>query len=97
MVCLRNTGINTLHKGDDDNNDDDNNNNNNNNNNNCNTGFMICSPEQILLRMFKLRRTRWMEHAARMEQSRNANRNLLKIPEGKRPIEDLGLDGKILR
>ena len=30
IVCLRNMGINTLHKGDDDN--DDNNNNNNNNN-----------------------------------------------------------------
>ena len=37
MVCLRNTCINTLHKGDnddDDDDDDDDNNNNNNNNNN---------------------------------------------------------------
>jgi hypothetical protein len=35
MVCLRNTSVNTLHKGDteDDDNDDDDNNNNNNNNN----------------------------------------------------------------
>jgi len=39
MVCLRNIGVNTLHKGDtedddDDDDDDDNNNNNNSNNNN---------------------------------------------------------------
>jgi hypothetical protein len=34
MVCLRNIGINTLHKGDNDDDDDDDNNNNNNNNNN---------------------------------------------------------------
>jgi hypothetical protein len=29
-----------------------------------------------------------------MGQSRNSNRNLLKKPYGKRPLEDLGVDGK---
>ena len=33
IVCLRNVGVNTLHKDDDDDDDDNNNNNNNNNNN----------------------------------------------------------------
>lgn len=57
-------------------------------------GFMICSPDQILLSVIKLGRMRWMEHVALTGQSRNANRNLLKKPEGKRPLEDLGVDGK---
>jgi hypothetical protein len=35
-----------------------------------------------------------MEHMARKGQSRNVNRNLLKKPEGERPLEDLGVDGK---
>jgi hypothetical protein len=39
MVCLRNIGINTLHKGDDDDDDDDDNDNNNNHNYN-NIGMM---------------------------------------------------------
>ena len=93
MVCLGNMCIDTLHKGDNDDDDDDDNNNNN-NNNICNTRCMICSPDQILLTVIKLRRTRWMERVARMGQSRNSNRNFLKKPEGKRPLEDLGVDGK---
>ena len=43
--CLRNTGINTLHKGDDD--DDDDNNNNNNNNNNMDFIY-IFSPYHVV-------------------------------------------------
>jgi hypothetical protein len=55
---------------------------------------MICSPDQMLLRVIKLRRTRWKELVARIRQSRNTNRNWLKKPEGKRSLEDLGVDGK---
>jgi len=57
-------------------------------------GYMICSPDQILLRLIKLRRARWMEHVARMGHSRNANGNLLKKPEGRRPLKDVGVGGK---
>jgi len=35
-----------------------------------------------------------MERVGRMGQSREANRDLLKEPVGKRPLEDLGIDGK---
>jgi hypothetical protein len=35
-----------------------------------------------------------MEHVACMGQSRNAKRNFFKKPEGKRSLEDLGVDRK---
>jgi hypothetical protein len=39
-----------------------------------------------IIRMIKSRRMRWAEHAARMGETRNANRILVGKPEGKRPL-----------
>jgi hypothetical protein len=55
MVCLRNTSVDTLHKGDtDDNDDNDDDNNNNNNNNNIVIAavciFYFCEKFQYILR-----------------------------------------------
>ena len=39
-----------------------------------------------IIRSLKSRRLRWAGHVARMEQSRNAYRVLVRKPEGKRPL-----------
>ena len=39
-----------------------------------------------IIRNLKSRRLRWAGHVARMEQSRNAYRVLVRKPEGKRPF-----------
>ena len=44
----------------------------------------------------KSRRLRWAGHVARMEQSRYAYRVLVGKPEGKRPLEGQGVDGKTI-
>jgi hypothetical protein len=55
IVCLRNIGINTLHKGDDDDDDDDDDdNNNNNNNNNKFCLFLQC----ILIQNYNINQTK---------------------------------------
>ena len=46
---------------------------------------MYSSPNVI--RSLKSRRLRWVGHVARMEQSRNVYRVLVRKPEGKRPLE----------
>ena len=46
---------------------------------------LYSSPNTI--RSLKSRRLRWAGHVARMEQSRNAYRVLVRKPEGKRPLE----------
>jgi hypothetical protein len=37
------------------------------------------------------------EYVARMEEKRNAYKVLVGIPEGKRPPEDLEIDGRMLK
>ena len=49
-----------------------------------NTTFTYSSPN--IIRSFKSRRLRWAGHVARMEQSRNAYRVLVRKPEEKRPL-----------
>ena len=39
-----------------------------------------------IIRSLKSRRLRWAGHVARMEQSRNAHRVLVRKPEGKKPL-----------
>ena len=39
-----------------------------------------------IIRMIKLRRRRWAEHVALMEESRDAYRILVGQPEGKKPL-----------
>jgi hypothetical protein len=48
------------------------------------------------IRVIKSRRMRWSWHVARMGEIRNAYKILVKKPEGKRPIEYLGLDVEIM-
>jgi hypothetical protein len=43
----------------------------------------VYSPPSII-RLIKPRRMRWLGHAARMREKRNANRILVGMPEGKR-------------
>ena len=45
---------------------------------------MYSSPN--IITSLELRRLRWAGHVARMEQSRNAHRALVRKPEGKRPL-----------
>ena len=45
---------------------------------------MYSSPN--IIRKLKWRRLRWAGHVARMEQSRNAYRVLVRKPKGKRPL-----------
>jgi hypothetical protein len=39
---------------------------------------------------------RWTKHVAWMVEMRNAYKALVTKPEGKRPLEDMGIDGKII-
>jgi hypothetical protein len=43
-------------------------------------------PSPSIIRMIKSRRMRWVGHAARMGQQRNANGVLMAMPEGNRPL-----------
>jgi hypothetical protein len=46
--------------------------------------------------MNKSRKMRWAVHVARMGKMRNAYKILVVWPEGKRPLEDLNKDGRII-
>jgi hypothetical protein len=46
-----------------------------------------------IVRMIKGRRMRWAGHVARMGDVRGAYNILVERPEGRRPLEDLGVDG----
>ena len=48
-----------------------------------------------ILRMFKSRRIRWVSHVARMGDRRSAYR-VVGGPEGKKHLEDIGVDGIII-
>jgi len=43
------------------------------------------------------RRIRLTGHVAGMEEKADVNRVLVEIPEGKKPLEDLSVDGKIIK
>jgi hypothetical protein len=45
--------------------------------------------------VIKARRMRWARHVARMGEVRGAYNILVGRPEGRRPQEDLGVDGRI--
>ena len=49
-----------------------------------------------IVRMKKSRRVRWAGHVARMGERRGVHRVLVGKPEGKRPLRDPGVDGKII-
>jgi hypothetical protein len=55
---------------------------------------LYCSPN--IVRVIKWRRMRWAGHVARMGEERWVYRILVGKPEGKRPLEILGVDGWIL-
>jgi hypothetical protein len=46
--------------------------------------------------MIKSRMMRWAGYVARMGEKRNAYRILVGKPEGKRQLEDLDIDGRII-
>jgi hypothetical protein len=57
--------------------------------------FIIClysSPN--IIRQIKSVRMRWAGHVARMREERKVYIVLLEKPEGKRPREDRGIDGR---
>jgi hypothetical protein len=49
-----------------------------------------------IIRVIKSRRMRWAGHVARMGEGRGPYIILRDRPEGKRPLDDLGVDGKII-
>ena len=49
-----------------------------------------------IIGMIKSRRMRWAGHVARMGERRGIYRVLVVKPEGKRPLEDPGVDGRII-
>jgi hypothetical protein len=51
---------------------------------------------QNKITVIKLRRMRWTGHVAHMEENRNADRVYVKNPGGKRFLQDLGVDGRII-
>jgi len=46
--------------------------------------------------VIKSRRMKWAENVARMGERRGVHRILVGKPEGKRPLGDLGVDGRII-
>jgi len=48
------------------------------------------------VRVIKSRRMRWVGHVARMGEVRGAYRVLVGKTEGKRPLDNLGVDGWII-
>jgi hypothetical protein len=62
--------------------------------------FITCTLLQVLIRMMKSRRMRWVGQVARMGEGRNACRALVGKPEGKTPrgrpkprlVDDIKMD-----
>ena len=48
-----------------------------------------------IVRVIKSRRMRWMRHVAQMREKRGMYRVLVVKPEGKRPLGDTDIDGRI--
>ena len=55
---------------------------------------LYCSPN--IVRVIKSRRLRWTGHVARMEEGRVVHKVLVEKPEGKRPLGDEDVDGRII-
>ena len=49
-----------------------------------------------IARVIKSKRLRWAGHVARMEEDKSAFKILTGIPTGKRPFEDLAVDGRTI-
>ena len=49
-----------------------------------------------IVRVVRLRRMRWAGHVARMGEGRGVHRVLVGKPEGKRPLGDPDVDGRII-
>jgi hypothetical protein len=49
-----------------------------------------------IIRVIKSRRIRWVEHVICIGEMRNAYKILVRKPEGKSPLKDLGIDGRII-
>jgi len=49
-----------------------------------------------IVRVVKSRRMRWVGHVVRMGEGRGVHRVLVGKPEGKRPLGDLDIDGRII-
>jgi hypothetical protein len=49
-----------------------------------------------IVRVVKWRRMRWAGHVARMGEDRGVHRVLVGKPEGKRPLGDQDIDGRII-
>ena len=49
-----------------------------------------------IVRVIKWRRMRWAGHVAHMGEERGVYRVLVGKPEGRRPLGDLGVDGRII-
>jgi hypothetical protein len=48
--------------------------------------FIICTHPQVFITQIKSRRMRWAGHVARMGQERKVYKDLVRKPEGKRPL-----------
>jgi hypothetical protein len=53
-------------------------------------------PLPSIVRVVKSRRMRWVGHVARIGEKRGVHRVLVGKPEGKRPLGDPDVDGKII-
>jgi hypothetical protein len=49
-----------------------------------------------ILQVMKSKRLRWVEHVACMRERRGAYRVLVGTPEGKKHLEDQGVDGRTI-
>jgi hypothetical protein len=52
--------------------------------------------KKVKSKVLKSRRMRWTGHVARMGEGRGVYRVLVGKPEGKRPLGDRGVDGRIM-
>ena len=57
--------------------------------------FAVCSKPNIIV-VTTSKAMRWAGHVARMENRRGAYKVLVKKPEGNKPPEGLGVDGRII-
>jgi hypothetical protein len=48
------------------------------------------------IRVIKSRRMRWVRYVAHMGKMRNAHKIIVRKPEGKEHLEDLGVDVRII-
>jgi hypothetical protein len=61
-----------------------------------NEKFTDLSPSPNINQVIKSIKMRWVGHIARTRESRGAYRILVGKPEGKRPLEDSGVDGRVI-